>query len=305
VIVVVGAPGEDEYTERFAEWAERWRAASEKGKASFTAIGMASEGSSPDRDQLRQEISKRAAASLEPLWIVLIGHGTWDGKTARFNLRGPDVSSAELEEWLKPVGRPLAVINCASCSGPFLPALSGPNRVVITATRSGNEFNYARMGDYLATAMTDHAADLDKDEQTSLLEAWILASARVREFYSSDSRLMTEHALLDDNGDRLGTPADWFRGVKAVKSAKAGAPLDGSLAGRFILVRSSAESTLTPEARTERDALETQLAGLRKRKADLPEVEYLQELEKLLLKLGRLYGESEGGLSDDRPAAVN
>ena len=31
----------------------------------------------------------------EALWLVLIGHGTFDGKTARFGLRGPDVTPAE------------------------------------------------------------------------------------------------------------------------------------------------------------------------------------------------------------------
>jgi hypothetical protein len=303
VIVVVGAPGEEDYSPRFHEWAERWRAATEQGNATYTAIGTQSENSTSDRDLLRQEIARRAAASPEPLWIVLIGHGTWDGKTARFNLRGPDVASTELEEWLKPVSRPLAVINCASCSGPFLTGLSGPNRVVITATRSGNEFNFARLGDYLSSAMTDPSADLDKDEQTSLLEAWILASARVREFYASDARLMTEHALLDDNGDRLGTPADWFQGVRAVKSAKAGAQLDGSLAGRFVLVRSTAESTLSPESRATRDRLEQELAELRRRKPDLPEAEYLQQLETLLLQLGRLYGEVDGAPARDDKSA--
>src|SRR5262249_11314723 len=156
--------------------------ACEKGNATYTIIGAGTDNSISDREQLQQEISRLTAASPEPLWIVLLGHGTWDGKTARFNLRGPDVASTELEEWLKPVGRPLAVMNCASCSGPFLTGLSAPNRVVISATRSGNEFNFARLGDYLSSAMTELSADLDKDEQTSLLEAWILASARVREF---------------------------------------------------------------------------------------------------------------------------
>ena len=92
------------------------------------------------------------------------------------------------------------------------------NRVVVTATRSGDEQNFARFGQYLAEAIADPRADLDKDGQVSLLEAFLTASSRVDEYYRTRSQLATEHALLDDNGDRLGTPADWFRGVRATEA---------------------------------------------------------------------------------------
>ena len=89
----------------------------------------------------------------EELWLVLLGHGTFDGKVAKFNLRGPDFSADELASWLQPFKRPLAVIDCSSCSAPFLPKLSAPGRVIITATRSGNEENYARFGQYISEAI--------------------------------------------------------------------------------------------------------------------------------------------------------
>jgi hypothetical protein len=225
------------------------------------------------------------------MWLVLIGHGTFDGKTARFNLRGPDVSAAELAGWLKALARPLAIINCASCSGPFLNDLSGPDRVVITATQSGHEANFARFGEYLSAAIGDPKADLDKDEQVSLLEAYLLASSGVREFYSQEGRLATEHALLDDNGDRLGTPADWFKGVRAVKTAKNGARPDGLRAGQFHLVPGPREEQLPPEARQRRDQIEQELARLRERKAEFSEDDYFHQLEPLLLELSRLYAE--------------
>jgi hypothetical protein len=110
---------------------------------------------------------------------VLIGHGTFDGKEAKFNLVGPDFSATELAAWLQPVHRPLAVIDTASASGPFINKLSARDRVLITSTRSGHEENYARFGQYLAEAIADPQADLDKDGQTSLLEAFLTASHRV------------------------------------------------------------------------------------------------------------------------------
>ena len=165
---------------------------------------------------------------------MLIGHGTFDGKEAKFNLRGPDLSATELAAWLKPFRRPVIVINCASSSSPFLNQLSAPERIIVTATRSGYEDNFARFGKFMAEAIADPAADLDKDGQTSLLEAFLMASRRVKEFYEADGRLVTEHALLDDNGDGLGTPADFFRGVRAVKKPVEGGSVDGVRANQIV-----------------------------------------------------------------------
>ena len=287
VLVVVGAAGTDEYGEQFRTWAGRWQTAAKKGGADFAAIGLTTEEEKSDRELLTAKLID--ATPEGPLWLVLIGHGTYDGKTARFNLRGPDISAAELAALVKPLNRPVAVINSTSSSGPFLAELSGPNRIIITATKSGSEYNFARLGDYLSAAIADPKADLDKDDQTSLLEALLLASAGLKEFYATEARLATEHALIDDTGDKLGTPPDWFRGVRAVKSAKDGAAPDGTLAAQWVLVPSGNEAQLDEAARTRRDELERDLADLRLRKTDLSEEEYLKLLEPLLVELARLY----------------
>lgn len=300
VLVVVGASGADEYAKQFREWASHWQDAAKRGRANFVAIGLKPENQTDDRDLLKRRLAEAAGSNgsrpTEPLWLILIGHGTFDGKVARFNLRGPDISAGELGEGLKPIERPVAIVNCTSSSGPFLNELSGSNRVVITSTKSGHEYNFARFGDYLSSAISDPKADLDKDEQTSLLEAFLLASSRVQEFYAAEGRLMTEHALLDDNGDKLGTPADWFQGVRATKSAKDGAAVDGLKAAQWHLVRSSREEKLTAEVRQRRDELEQELAQLRLKKRELAEDEYLKLIEPLLVELAKLY---EGAASSD------
>ncbi|HEY1068315.1 MAG TPA: hypothetical protein VGE52_19475, partial [Pirellulales bacterium] len=275
-----------------------------KGKAACEVIGLATPGDKSDRELLQAALAGWAnpaestssdtndkPAASRTTWLVLIGHGTFDGKTARFNLRGPDVSADELKGWLpaaEALGGPLAIVDCTSCSGPFLAALSGPNRVVAVATKSGHEYNFARFGDYFSSALGDPSADLDKDEQTSLLEAFLRANSRVREFYESDHRLATEHALIDDNGDSLGTPGEWFQGLRPTKQAKAGAALDGSLAARLVLAPSDREESWSPERRARRDALEQQLVELRLRKSTLPEAEYLTLLEPVLIELAKL-----------------
>ena len=122
---------------------------------------------------------------------------------------------------------------------------------------------------------------------------FLMASRHVKEFYDVEGRLATEHALLDDTGDGMGTPPDWFRGVRASKSAKDGASLDGFRAHQFHLVRSEAEQKLSPAVRTQRNDLERAIATLREAKAKQPEDEYYRKLESLLLELSRLYESAE------------
>ncbi|HEX2851771.1 MAG TPA: hypothetical protein VHO24_00940 [Opitutaceae bacterium] len=297
VIVVVGAAGEEDYGPNFKEQAEQWEKACQLAGAQRITLGLGAEpaaGTAGDYEQLKQAIAAEPKEGIAELWLVLIGHGTFDGKEAKFNLRGPDLSATELAEWLKPVQRPLAVINTSSASAPFLNKLSGLNRVIISATRTGNEQNFARFGRYFAETLTDPRGDFDQDGQTSLLEAFLSASAQVSEFYKTEGRLATEHALLDDNGDGLGTPADWFRGTRATKQARNGASLDGARARQFHLVRSEAERKLSPEQRARRDELELTIENLRATKTKLGEAEYYRRLEKLLLELARVYAPVSG-----------
>lgn len=294
VILVVGAAGEAEFGTNFVQQAEAWIRAGESAGATVTRIGLGEPSGTGDRERLQSLLASEPPESPHPLWLVLIGHGTWDDKEARFNLRGPDVSATEIQSWLQPLRRPVAVINTASASAPFLKALAATNRVVITATRSGAEQNVTRFGLPFAEALQDPSADLDRDGQVSLLEAFLLASRQVAEFYETRGRLATEHALLEDTGDGLGTPADWFRGVRATKQARDGARLDGALAHSWVLVRSADEKAMAAEDRIRRDALERDIEALRARKASLESEAYYQSLESLLLDLARVYERSSG-----------
>jgi len=315
VILVVGAAGEPGYATNFQRQAEAWSLTCERGGATCVRIGVAfpdaveqrSDAASEqpststrtkdedeaevrtDRDRLREALGRETIEGTAPLWLVLIGHGTFDGKEARFNLRGPDLSPDDLGEWLAPIERPVVVVNTSSGSAPFLNALSGTNRVIVCATRSGHELSFAHFGGFLAEALGDAQSDLDKDDQISLLEAFLTASARVREFYRMEGRMASEHAIIDDNGDGRGTPADWFRGVRAVKKAQEDATVDGGRAHQLHLVLSPAEQALPAEIRARRDALELEVAALRSRKAEFDEAEYYRKLETTLLELARLY----------------
>jgi hypothetical protein len=296
VIVVVGAAGNDEYGESFKTWAGHWAAASKKAEARSLTIGLdeSKEGEPTDKERLKAALEKEPKQGGNELWIVLLGHGTYDRRSAKFNLRGDDMTSSDLGRWLADFRRPVAVINTASASSPFINRLAGADRVVISATKSGDEINFARFGQFISEAIGGTKADLDKDGQTSLLEAYLMGSRRTEEWYESEGRLATEHALLDDNGDGKGTPAGWFRGARAVKKAKDGTSLDGHRAHQFHLVRSEQERRMPPELRQRRDTLEMAVIRHREKKVKMSEDAYYEALETLLLKLARLYEEESG-----------
>lgn len=306
VVIVRGASGTGEYGELFDSWSDRWVKSAEAGKVAVLRIGPVGPGSqalklpgtsgAADADRKLFEKTLRDAAlqarskRLTELWIVLIGHGTFDGRSARFNLRGNDVNAKELKKWLEPITCPIAIANCSSASGPFLKALAGQNRVVMTATKNGAEINFSRFGEFLSEAVGDSKFDLDKDGQTSVFEAFLSASRRTLAFYDGEGRLATEHALLDDNADGLGIRADFFRGVRLVKKVQGGATVDGRLAHNFHLVRSDSEQQLSPETRKLRDQLEQAVIQLRDRKSTFEDEEtYYAQLEELLVKLAKAY----------------
>ncbi|REJ89199.1 MAG: hypothetical protein DWQ34_20340 [Planctomycetota bacterium] len=302
LILVMGEPGADEYRTMFAEWADRWRRAAESGDVSVVEIGRGEVGEAGDRARLSEAIANEADEEIRPLWIVLIGHGTFDGREAKFNLRGPDVPAGELADSLEEIRRPVAVINCASSSGAFLERLSAPGRVIVTATRNGNETNFSRFGDYLSQSISGGDADFDKDGQVSLLEAFLSASRLTREFYESEDRIPTEHALIDDDGDGAGTRAEAFEGIRPVRDSVTGA-LDGYRAHQWQLVPGEVERNFPVELRARRDELELEVFKLRDRKSEMSEAEYFGKLEPLLIELAELYERAEEESGEERSPA--
>lgn len=302
LILVIGAGGADEYVREFSQQGEAWQTLAEHQQWSLTVIDGNNQDHATSRSQLQAALSELANADTAAidkaelpsrLWIVLVGHGTAAGENAKFNLVGPDVSAKELSAWLEPLSCPLVIVNASSASAPFLPELSGPQRMVITATRSASELNYSRFGKYLAQSLEDLSIDIDHDLEVSLLEAFLAAVVRTEQFYRDDGRLTTEHALLDDNGDRRGTSADFFRGISPVKTAEEGEVVDGASAARVILYSSPEAPQLSPEQMRQRQRIEEQLDALRGQKPQLKEADYYQRLERLLLELAAVYEAAE------------
>lgn len=287
ILLVVGSGGTEEYETVFKETTALWIAAAKKGGAAIEIIGLDGADEGGDAKRLRETIAAEDSAEL---WVVLVGHGTFDGRVAKFNVRGPDFTDTELAGWLADYKGALTLINTASASGSFIREVAKPGRIVITATKNEGEVFFTRFGRYFAEAVGGMpGADLDNDKQVSLLESFIFASNRVALFYKDDGRLATEHALLDDNGDTLGSRAEWFEGTTPTQAPSAEAQPDGDLATQRVLVKNAFERLLTPEQAKKRDELERRIVELRRSKSSLDEAGYYAKLESLLLELARLY----------------
>lgn len=280
VVIVRGADGAEEYGKKFTTQVEAWKAACAKGEVPVEIISGA---------ETTAKLEKRLAAAKpdRSLWLVLIGHGTFDGREAKFNVEGPDFDAKQLAAWLAPLKQEIVVIHNASSSGGFVRPLAGKGRIIITATKGPDEVFYARFGEHFAEAIGGLGdADLDQDKQVSLLEAFRHASKAAAMFYENEGRLATEHALIEDNGDGAATRRE------VLEAPPAEAKLDGERASQLVLVLSDEEKKLTDEQRKKRDALEVELKKLKEQRVTLGDEAYYTKLEKLLRQLSELYGSS-------------
>jgi len=291
VLVVVGAGGADEYEGRFHREAEVWQGVCTKAGVECSVIG--SGGGAKDQTDaaaIQSRIGQFIREKKQALWMVLIGHGSFDGREAKFNLRGPDIGASDMSAWLKPFTGELAVINTASASAPFLKALAGPRRVIITATKGADEVFATRFGGHFIKAIAgEPEADQDGDGQISLLEAFLWASRQVARFYENEGRLATEHALIEDNGDGVGTRAEAFEGLRLAKQPADGKPADGLLSRQWVLLLNEAESRLSEETRRKRDELEREVEALRGKKDAMSADDYYREVERVFLEIAKLY----------------
>ncbi|MCB1097457.1 MAG: hypothetical protein R3F19_22555 [Verrucomicrobiales bacterium] len=295
LIIVQGTPGEENYAEDFAASAKLWKEAGEKGLAKVTFIGPDNE---TQREKLKEVIASMQPDSPIPLWIVLIGHGTFDKRAANFNLTGEDVSALDLGEWLDEFKRPIILIHGGAASAPYVRRLSREGRVIITATKKGSEVNYTRFGTFMARALQSPEADLNNDGQASVYECFLYAARQTAAFYETNGLLATEHSLIDDNGDGRGSELDLLERYE-VNSTKL---IDGDYARLWSLVLNDDEMKLTPDQRRRRNVLERQILELRRKRGDYAEESaFYADAEPLLLEIARIYTEIEDVNSEPEP----
>jgi hypothetical protein len=293
VAVIVGLAGEPEHGEAFRRWAGSL-VDHATGPLAIPAERILYLMEDPQQDPKRSagkatkdSIVKGLSAigsavkADDVVFVVLIGHGTWDGKLAKFNLPGPDMTVADFAAVLKTFGtKNIVFVNTASASGPFVEGLAALARVVVTATRSGAEQFATLFGGYFVDALAGEAADADKNRRVSVLEAFNAARIEVARVYQQRGIMLTERALLEDGGDGEGSLEPAVNGK------------DGSVAAVLSLGAPKAALALPDDPKLrqlheERRALEQRAESLKLLKASMPPAQYATELEKVLTDLAR------------------
>ena len=284
-VTVAGLGGEADYEQRFAAQAQEIDKLVRAGGPDAKVTTLY--GPQATKANLQNALGQvaRDAKPADAFVLTLIGHGSFDGYEYKINLPGPDISGVELATLLDriPCTRQL-VVNTTSASGGSRAALEKPNRVVITATKSGTEKNATVFARYWVEALRDPAADTDKNETVSALEAFIYADQKTAQFYDTQKRLATEHPILEDTGQGDGVRKP---------SPENG---EGLKASRFTLLRigEAQIAAASPEKKAlieKREDLEQQIDKLKYEKAALPEDQYKKQLTALLLELAKTQAE--------------
>jgi hypothetical protein len=286
-VIISGLSGEEVYSARFAKWTADLRAAliERLGFAEDHLIALTekpAENEQPCSADAVRETFVKLRNSVKPdnqVFIFFIGHGSFDGKIAKFNLIKTDLTADDYAQLINNLPtRKVVIVNMASASGEFIKPLSGNGRIVITATRSGKEQIATRFAEYFIAALAKSEADTDKNNRVSALEAFTYASKLTNGYFEQKGILATEHSLLDDNGDGVGHSKD-----------EEG---DGALAkttyfDSLPLQQARGDQELA-KLFSERLRLEGEIEQLKLRKAQMNEEEYDAALEKLLLEFAKI-----------------
>jgi hypothetical protein len=300
LLIVVGLAGDPEHGKTFHKWGTTLAEASERlGVAPERLVYLVDQPIEGDKRvsgrATREEITKtlesfaKQAGPDDIVFVTLIGHGSFDGRAAKFNLPGPDLGSAEFDALLDRLpNKQIVFVNTASASGPFVEELSGSGRTIVTATRSGAEQYATLFGGYFIDALTSDTADADKNKRISVLEAFNYARAEVARAYEREGLLATEHALLDDNGDKEGSQTPGLVGRDGKIST------DGKVASIVSFGVAGDDLPADPKLRAlylERRELERRIEGLRLLKESMEPAKYATELESLGVAIALKTGE--------------
>ncbi|MFA5907168.1 MAG: hypothetical protein WC815_00165 [Vicinamibacterales bacterium] len=288
-VIVSGASGGEKYAEQMKEWRDGLRSAMVDRygfKAEHVRLlvdetaAAAEKGSAENVRKVFADIKKGGTRD-DFVLVVLLGHGTYDGDVAKFNLVGPDLTAKDWTDLLAGVQGRLAVVNTTEASFPFLESLTAKGRVVITATDSAAQKYATVFPEYFVKAMREASTDLDKNGRTSIFEVFAAASAAVKQHYEQRGQLATERAVIDDNGDGKG------------REASAEGP-DGGIARIAYLDAENAAESATPEMAAlvkRRRTLEAQAEEHKQLKGVMPEAEWNAQFEKLMLELAQVSAE--------------
>jgi hypothetical protein len=274
-LTVAGLGGEPEFDQRFTEYAKNLDEIlhGEAGAKVDTLYGA-------DATKVNVEAKLRALQQTKPddqFVLMLIGHGTFDDREYKLALPGPDISATELSSLLDKIPARQLIVDMTTSSGGAIPILQKSKRVIIAATKAGTEkSSVAIFPRYWIEALRDPAADADKNEVITALEAFRYAQTKVTKFFETQNRLATEHAVIEDTGKG--------DGVKDPSTDNG----EGRVANSFALVHLGTSAKLAKDPAKlallkHLEDLDAQLDELKYEKASKDQAQYRRELQKLMV----------------------
>ena len=259
-LTIAGLGGEPEYEQRFTGWAkdlDKLLKTAEPNAHVDTLVGTGAVKTAIEA-KLR-DIAKQAKPD-DSVVLMLIGHGSYDETDYKFNIPGPDITATEMANLLDKIpAKHQLVVDMTSSSGGALVSFQKPGRIVITATKSGTEKNITYFARYWIEALRDPAADTDKNDVISALEAFRYAEQKTAKFFESQNRLATEHPLLEDTGKGEGTKAP---------SPENG---EGLAAGHFAMLHLAAVAARAQQSRKAETSEAQGRVGAVHRRAEIPQ----------------------------------
>jgi hypothetical protein len=282
VVTIAGLGGEPDYDQRFTGNANDIDRVFKSEGDQFHSIEIT--GADATKAKLTATLQQVAAEAKpdDDFVLILIGHGSFDGFEYKFNLIGPDISGDDLAALCDKIpSKRQLIINTTSASGGSIVPLQKPGRAVIAATKSGTEKNATIFARYLAEALQDPDADTNKDDSISAMEAFTYATKKTADFYDSQKRLASEHAVFEDTGKN-----------EPVREATPAAG-EGLLLSNFTLVRlandqAAASDPAKKALLAQKEQLEQKIDELKYQKAAMDEDDYKQQLTTDLLELAKV-----------------
>lgn len=296
-LIICGSGGTPEFETKFAGWGQRLHKVVVKQfgvpeqNVRLLMESQPSEG--PQATITSAEAIKTAlndfALKITPeddFYVFLIGHGSFLRQISKLNIPGPDISAAELRPLLDSIpARRTVIVNAASASAAFINELSAPNRVIVTATKSATERNATTFMEFFLQAVEEGSADLNRDERISVTEACRQAAALTEAWYASENLIPTEHALLDDNADGLGSRLLDMADLTIRPDGND--PIDGYVADTVYFKDYEFPDSVPKELVNRYLGTLQQVTELKRNKPGLDEAAYYADLEKLLIEAAK------------------
>jgi hypothetical protein len=273
-VIVSGASGSEKFAESQKTWVTTLQATLVKRLGFSTdRIVVLSETESAGAASTKENVTKTLASlksrvtADDILLVVLMGHGTFDGTAAKFNLVGPDMDSKEWKAALDGNPARLVFVNTTSSSFQFVPALAAKNRIIIAATDSAAQKYATVFPQFFIEALDEVTkADIDKNDRLSVWEAFTYAGQAVKQAFDQKGTLVTERSIIDDGSNGVLAKTTFLDPPPASTSA------DGAVAA----------------LEKRRIAIETEIELLKGRKGQLPAGQYEEEFERLAIELAKI-----------------